>query len=258
MLVSRERRGRGAAGRARGRGTRRGRRARRRKVTRTRGRGIERRPKRRVVEVVLHVEGHLARGRICWGVPRFSRGRAPRNSPLRRARHPPHKLNPTPKHVDARFLRGRRVRRRAARRVPAPTARRSTEFKHTARRRASKNFADWFASSWLACCKNIPLARDATPYSFGDASRSRLALSILERRMKIKCSIQCVAPRPSFTVRNVSQCARLSVPRARASTFRSASVCVKNRRLRPAIRFASHTLRVDQNESDRRHPPRAR
>ena len=61
MRVSRERRGRGAAGRARGRGTRRGRRARRRKVTRTRGRGIERRPKRRVVEVVLHVEGHLAK-----------------------------------------------------------------------------------------------------------------------------------------------------------------------------------------------------
>ena len=90
------------------------------RVMRTRGRGIERRPKRRVVEVVLHVEGHLARGRICRGVPRFSRGRAPRNSPLRRARHPPHKLNPTPKHVDARFLRGRRVRRRAARRVPAP------------------------------------------------------------------------------------------------------------------------------------------
>ena len=100
--------------------TRRGRRTHRGKVMRTRGRGIERRPKRRVVEVVLHVEGHLARGRICRGVPRFSRGRAPRNSPLRRARHPPHKLDPTPKHVDARFLRGRRVRRRAARRVPAP------------------------------------------------------------------------------------------------------------------------------------------
>ena len=118
--VSRERRLRGATGRAGGGRTRRGRRTHRGKVMRTRGRGIERRPKRRVVEVVLHVEGHLARGRICRGVPRFSRGRAPRNSPLRRARHPPHKLDPTPKHVDARFLRGRRVRRRAARRVPAP------------------------------------------------------------------------------------------------------------------------------------------
>jgi hypothetical protein len=257
MRVSRERRGRGASGRARGGRTRRGRWARRRRVPRTRGCGIERRPKRRVVEVVLHVEGHL--GRSPGGVPRFSRARAPRNSPLRRARHPPHELRPTPKHVVARFLRGRRVRRRAARRVPAPTARRSPEFKHTARRRAkisltgSRRRGSRQSKLFPSCAR-----RDVTPYSFGDATRSRLALSILERRMKIKCSIQCVAPRPSFTVRNVSQCARLSVPRARASTFRSASVCVKNRRPRPAIRFASHTLRVDQNESDRRHPPRAR